>query len=132
MTFGCVASEDKAFQTQKADGVMGLSKQPAYSYFKSIVDQMKDQNMIDVRVFSICMGQNGGYFQIGGYDGQNHTTPNITWTRTYKYEYDDYQLTLAGMAINGDMVAKSVGYPEAVIDSMTTFTKLPSTLFYSL
>jgi hypothetical protein len=29
-------------------------------------------------MFSLCLGKNGGYFQIGGYDGTNHLE-DVEW-----------------------------------------------------
>ena len=37
--------------------------------FTPIYDVMYDEQLIEKRMFSICLGKNGGYSQIGGFDG---------------------------------------------------------------
>lgn len=39
---------------------------------------MFEQKLIEKRMFSICLGKNGGYSQIGGFDGQGHLE-KVTW-----------------------------------------------------
>jgi hypothetical protein len=31
---------------------------------------MKEQGLIDKKMFTMCLGMNGGYLQLGGYDRQ--------------------------------------------------------------
>ena len=33
---------------------------------------MFEQKIIEKRIFSMCLGKNGGYIQMGGYDGTGH------------------------------------------------------------
>lgn len=40
--------------------------------FTPIYEVMFEQELIEQKMFSLCMGKNGGYVQIGGYDGQGH------------------------------------------------------------
>lgn len=49
--------------------------------FEPIYNVMHREGIIDERVFSLCLGKNGGYAQIGGYDGQGHIIANedIIW-----------------------------------------------------
>lgn len=52
---------------------------------------MKETNLIEKRMFSLCLGKNGGYFQIGGYDGTSHLEEEVKWiplmkTSMYKIE----------------------------------------------
>ena len=39
---------------------------------------MKENNLIENRMFALCLGKNGGYFQIGGYDKQGHLE-DVQW-----------------------------------------------------
>ena len=64
-TFGCVQTETKYFYSQDADGILGLSaERPGMNVnrFEPIYDVMKEQGIIEQRVFSMCLGKNGGYF----------------------------------------------------------------------
>ena len=44
---------------------------------------MKEQGIIEKRTFSMCLGKNGGYFQMGGYDKTGHlddeANSDVTW-----------------------------------------------------
>lgn len=69
MTFGCVTTETHLFYSQAADGILGMTKSNGASpYMKPIFQLMKEKQLIDHELFALCLGKNGGYFQIGGYD----------------------------------------------------------------
>ena len=40
--------------------------------FEPLYDVMKQQGIIETRTFAMCLGKNGGYFQMGGYDKTGH------------------------------------------------------------
>lgn len=61
-TFGCVVNENNLFYTQDADGILGLTKQTFSHHMRPIFDVMKENNLIEMRTFSLCLGKNGGYF----------------------------------------------------------------------
>jgi Eukaryotic aspartyl protease len=68
-TFGCVTVENKLFYSQEADGILGMTRAASTSpHMRPIFDVMYEQKIIEKRMFSLCLGKNGGYFQIGGYD----------------------------------------------------------------
>ena len=47
--------------------------------FEPIYNVMYDTGLIAARQFGLCLGKNGGYMQIGGYDGQGHIEKDLTW-----------------------------------------------------
>ena len=56
---------------------------------------MKDQNVIDDRLFAVCLGKNGGKFTMGGYDDTikaNHEE-SIVWFPLQR-PFDNYRITL--------------------------------------
>lgn len=84
-TFGCVHTETKYFYSQEADGILGLSNEkPSQNLnkFEPIYEVMQEQGIIDKKMFSMCLGKNGGYFQIGGYDKTGHIDDqDVTWLK---------------------------------------------------
>jgi hypothetical protein len=78
-------------------------------------------------MFSLCLGKNGGYFQIGGYDGSNHIGKNITWINSW--ETHAYKFNLLGVSMNNHLMAESEEFYIGVVDSGTTFTYVPNKLF---
>ena len=40
---------------------------------------MRDQNLVEKRMFALCLGKNGGYMQIGGYDKTGFIDEDVTW-----------------------------------------------------
>jgi hypothetical protein len=71
-TFGCVKRETHFFYTQDADGILGMSNASSddnSNKFVPIYKVMYEKGLIDKMMFTLCLGRNGGYFQIGGFDG---------------------------------------------------------------
>lgn len=77
-TFGCVTQETNLFYSQEADGILGMTRAAAASpHMRPIFDVMFEQKLIENRIFTLCLGKDGGYFQIGGYDLTSHLTSVI-------------------------------------------------------
>ena len=68
-TFGCVTTETHLFYTQAADGILGFTRSSPQAAMRPIFEVMKDEGLVESKMFAICLGKNGGYLQIGGYDG---------------------------------------------------------------
>lgn len=127
-TFGCVTTETNLFYTQEADGILGMTKSnSASSMMRPIFKIMKEKQLIPKEMFSLCLGKNGGYFQIGGYDGTNHIANEITWIPTW--ETHDYKFSLYGISFNNHLMSGSEAFNVGVVDSGTTFTYVPEKLF---
>ena len=60
--FGCVTTETHLFYTQKADGILGLTKSSSQKNMRPIYDVMKEKGVIEKKEFSLCLGKDGGYF----------------------------------------------------------------------
>lgn len=97
---------------------------------RPIFEVMKEKQLIAHEMFSLCLGKNGGYFQIGGYDGTNHISNEVTWIPTW--ETHAYKFSLFGISINNHMMSGSEEFSIGVVDSGTTFTYVPQKLFTML
>lgn len=76
----------------------------------------------------MCLGKNGGYFQIGGYDKTGHladlkreNSHEVTWIPLL-YRDQDFKVSFRGIKINNLHMAKTQSQSIAFIDSGTTFT----------
>lgn len=62
-TFGCVTLETNLLYSQEADGILGMTRAAAASpHMRPIFDLMYEQKLIETRIFSLCLGKDGGYF----------------------------------------------------------------------
>lgn len=68
--FGCAGIETSYLYTQYADGILGLSQvDNNLPFLKPIYNVLFEQGLIQQRQFTLCLGKNDGYMQIGGYTG---------------------------------------------------------------
>ena len=132
-TFGCVSKETNLFYEQKADGIlgMGMAHTMAISSQMPIYEAMFRSQVISKRMFNICLGKNGGYFQVGGYNRKNHTEP-IKWFSMIDKEGSNYKFKLTGTSINRHPISGSNRWNVGFIDSGTTFTYIPTEMWDSL
>ena len=72
--------------------------------FTPIYDVMYDEQLIEKRMFSICLGKNGGYSQIGGYDGQGHLE-DLQWSRLQRG--NQFRVSLQGISMNDHLMSGS-------------------------
>jgi hypothetical protein len=121
-----VKKETNYFYSQKADGILGMARSSGNNLFRPIYDVMHDKGIIEKRMFSLCMGKNGGYLQLGGFDSTGHLEP-VQWTNLKQSQ--NYLVTLHGLSMNDHFIEGSEVYTEGFIDSGTTFTYLPTRLF---
>eukprot|EP00347_Sterkiella_histriomuscorum_P001127 403373223 len=128
-TFGCVVNENNLFFTQDADGILGLTKSTYSHHMKPIFEVMKDAHLIEKKMFTLCLGKNGGYFQIGGYDSTNHME-EVQWAPLMQTA--QYRIELDGISMNNHVIDGSTEFGIGFIDSGTTFTYLPSKLWNML
>jgi hypothetical protein len=117
--------------TQDADGILGLSKtensRTRENGFQPIYKAMYEAGLIEEMMFALCLGSNGGYFQLGGYDKQGFLDPDVTWLAITGRE--DFKVKVVGVKMNNHFLAGSNLYNIGFFDSGTTFTYFPTALF---
>ena len=94
--------------------------------FSPIYEVMYQKGIIEKKMFSICLGKNGGYTQIGGYDCQGHLE-NVTWVSMLPT--NDFKVNIAGVNMNERFIEGSDQFKVGFIDTGTTFAYLPGSLF---
>lgn len=63
---------------------------------------MYDANIVNRVMFNMCLGTNGGYFQIGGYNEDNHLEP-VKWMKMLN-NYGSYKFNINGVSINNHKI----------------------------
>jgi len=91
---------------------------------------MYEAEIINKKMFTLCLGKNGGSFGIGGYNTDSHLD-SISWF-PMQHTGNGYRFKLTGVAVNEHPMAGSSAYNIGFVDSGTTFSYLPHGLWDSL
>ena len=132
LQFGCTENEPGQFKTQKANGIMGLYHESNTWRFKpNIVDALAAAKEIKSDTFSLCHGEEGGFFSLGGFNKNKHQKGAEVHTIGWNH-YQNYQIKIKGFR-----VGSKTGPQDAVkgtsftyfLDSGTTYIWLPAIIF---
>lgn len=75
----------------------------------------------------MCLGKNGGYFQMGGYDKTGHiqtvagVDDEMKWAKMM-HPNEDFKVPMRGIMINNHLMNGSSSHKVAFVDSGTTFS----------
>lgn len=93
---------------------------------------MFSEGIIDKKMFSLCLGKDGGYFKIGGFDPEKHIE-SVKWLKMdTMYHSNNYKFNILGVAMNGHPLGGSNKFSVGFVDSGTTFSYLPNELYDSI
>jgi hypothetical protein len=122
---GCGLSEGGLFNSQEADGIMGLGMGEL-----SMTHALWSSEKIAKKIFSLCLNFNGGAMTFGIIETRLHTQP-IQWAQLNAAGF--YVVNVVGWALSGaDMDANGFNSPHTIVDSGTTFTYVPSNAFRAI
>lgn len=122
--FGCIYKQDGVFNMQASDGIMGFSRHP-----DSIFEQFYRSGVTKSRIFSQCLGSQGGMLTLGGVDLSINYDDKVMYTPIRDTGYQYWTVTLLSIEIGSvtmDVDAQVFNRERGcVFDSGTTFVYLP-------
>mmetsp|Transcript_4239 Transcript_4239/g.7187 ORF Transcript_4239/g.7187 Transcript_4239/m.7187 type:complete len:409 (+) Transcript_4239:398-1624(+) len=132
-SFGCVSEETNLFYDQRADGILGLGMSQRIGVWeqKPIYEAMYSANVTQKRMFSMCLGKDGGFMQVGGFNEERHIE-QVEWMPLTHNTGTNYKLSLYSIAFNQHQIQASSQWSVGFVDSGTTFSYFPKTLWDQL
>lgn len=119
--------ETNLFVSQHADGVLGLS--PKEHRFTNFINHLLKNSLINQKIFSLCLGNNGGSFTLGGINNTLHSRDNQIEYINYKSD-DLYKIYLLNIFV-GSVEFQINTNVYAGLDTGTTNSYFPRLIFES-
>ena len=111
------------------DGIIGLAPVPYDKNSELLFDLLKEQGVIEDRVFSFLVGakKQRSVFTIGGYN-ESYAKTNLTWHNINQEKH--WSLNLMGAEMNNESLLITVR--DVIIDTGTSLLLMPSFDFYQV
>lgn len=92
-----------------------------------IYDKAYEAGVVDSRTFTLCLGIDGGYFQLGGYTSEYFLGDQTVYPMLTNHQ--DFYIGMSGVSINDHFIKDSEIVTQVFIDSGKTTTALTKDLF---
>ncbi|CAN0304270.1 unnamed protein product, partial [Ascophyllum nodosum] len=129
VNFGCIRRQSGMFDTQAADGIIGLAP-----HQDSVLWQMADLMPRDSKKFSLCFSPRGGNLVMGGFDPMLLEPGEYHEYTPAKVDGGWFSVKVEGVLLGGTQIAtqKTLELFElgtgVIVDSGTTDTYLPQAI----
>lgn len=123
---------ETGLDTLVGDGILGLGPDTLTDMPKLFIDSLKEQGVIEDRVFAFLVGLNHGLpskFMVGGYDLKKYAKGPIQWHNTLEpkktwyldwtgVSFGDHQLELEPTVMLPDTGTSFISLPEKTMDNL--------------
>ena len=137
---GCAEKEKGLLKLQTVDGIIGMSPKKNKANNTNIINLMKKQGLIEKNIFSICLGLDGGQFNIENWNSNFHEKNEKKKILDLKnYDWGDYiKIPIDSIFVNDNLVHFDFWIYQfdsnwyAFLDTGSTMTFLPVNLFFRI
>jgi hypothetical protein len=128
-SFGCVSKETNLFYDQIADGILGLGMGHGLGVQEQapIYDAIQRAEVTDSKMFSLCLGKNGGFLEMGGFNSEKFLS-DVFWLEMLR-KGTGYEFSVLSTSMNNHEIAGSEKWSVGFVDSGTTFSYFPEAMW---
>jgi hypothetical protein len=121
--FGCTNMETGLFKSQKVNGILGLfAKTDTVRNSPNFLDELFDVHQDNSKSFSLCLGTDGGFMTLGGYNVAKHMPgeemQTVPFIRGSNYIVEVYQINVTNFLLGSfaGMIVLGHGWQEQQVE----------------